>query len=93
MLTVGIDIMHYSAYHFLTITDFDPSVFIQEAVSIAELGMIRQLKVFFCEHGLLQELLIGNNTAFCSKELRMLADEWAMNQRFHCAYALAERMV
>ena len=88
---VGMDIMHYGAHNFLTVTDCGPTHFSiwrqlarQDSVSV-----IRQLETVFFECGPPHELLTDNNTPFCSREFWTFANDWGVNMRFRCAYVLA----
>ena len=88
---LGMDITHYGAHHFLTLTDGGPSHFSiwrqlerQDSASV-----IHQLEKMFFEHGPPQKLLTDNDMAFCSREFRAFANDWGVNLRFRCVYVLA----
>ena len=88
---VGMDITHYGAHHFLTLTDCGPSRFsIWRQLARQDLArVIRQLETVFFERGPPHELLTDNDTAFCSREFRAFVNDWGVNSRFHCAYVPA----
>ena len=85
------DITHYGAHHFLTLTDCGPSCssIWRQLARQDSASVIRQLETVFFERSPPHKLLIDNDTAFCSREFRALANDWEVNLRFHCAYVLA----
>ena len=83
------DITHYSAHHFRTLTDCGPSSFSiwrQLARQDSE-SVIRQLGTVFFERGPPHELL--TDTAFCGREFRAFANDWGANLRLCCTYVPA----
>ena len=85
---LGMDITHYGANHFLTLTDCGPSPFSiwrqlarQDCASV-----ICQLETVFFARGPPHDLLTDNDTAFCSREFRTFANDWGVNLRCRRAY-------
>ena len=89
---VGINIMHYGAYHFLMLTDCGPLRFSiwRQLARQDSASVIRQLEIVFFERGPPHELLTDNDTAFCSREFRAFTNDWGVNLRFRCTYVPAE---
>ena len=89
------DITHYVARHFLTLTDCGPSRFSiwKQLARQDSVTVIRQLEAVFFERGPPHELLSDNDPAFCSSEFRAFAREWKINLRFRCAYAPAGNVI
>ena len=78
------DITHYGARHFLTLTDCGPSRF-----SIWKQLARQDLATVFFERGPPDKVLTDNDPAFCSSEFKAFAREWKINLRFRWAYAPA----
>ena len=81
------DITHYGANLFLTLTDCGPSRFSvwRQLARQDSASLIHPLKTVFFEHGSPHELLTDNGMAFCSREFRAFSNDWGVNL-FHCAY-------
>ena len=76
---LGMEITHYGARHFLTLTDWPIAFLNLEAVG----------KAGRFEQGPPNELFSDNDPAFYSSEFRAFAHEWKINLWFHSAYAPA----
>ena len=88
---IGMDIMHYGAHHFLTLTDCGLSCFSiwRQLARQDSASVIRQLETLYFERGPPHKLLKDNHTAFCSREFRAFSNDWGDNLRFRCAYVPA----
>ena len=75
------DITHYSTCHFLTLTDCSPSHFsIWKQLTKQDLAsIIRQLEAVFFKRGPPHEILMDNDTSYCSKEFQAFAYEWEIH--------------
>ena len=85
------DIMHYGAQHFLTLTDCGLLRFSiwRQLARQDSASVIHQLETVFFECGPPHELLTDNDTAFCSREFRVFANDWGVNLQFCCTYVPA----
>ena len=75
---LGMDITHYGAHHFLTLTDCYLSCFSiwRQLARQDSASVIYQLETVFFERGPPHKLLTDNDTAFCSREFRAFANDW-----------------
>ena len=80
---LGMDIIHYSTRHFLTLRDCGPSHFsiwnqlgMQDSASV-----ICQLEAVFFEHGPPHKILMDNDTAFCSKDFTRVGNSLTISLR------------
>ena len=69
---LGMDITHYSAHHFLTLTDCGPTHFSiwKQLARQDSASVIHQLEAVFFKHGPPHEILTDNDTVFCTKEFQ-----------------------
>ena len=88
---VGMEITHYGAHHFLTLTDCGPLHFSiwRQLAKQDSASVIWQLETVFFECGPPHKLPTNNDMAFCSREFRAFANDWGINLWFHCAYVPA----
>ena len=77
---LGMNITHYNHRYFLTLIDCCPTQFsiwfplFQQYTA----HMIQQLESVFFERGSPMEILIDNDTAFCSQQFRWFVDKWGI---------------
>ena len=82
------DLTHYGSQHFLTLIDCGPTRFAIWRLLVRQdsSSVIRELESIFYERGPPEEILMDNDTAFCSMEFRRFIDEWGIRLRHRCAY-------
>ena len=85
---MGMDVTCYQVGHYLQLIDCGPTWFSiwhhlrrQDAASI-----ISHLESLFCECGVPAEMLVDNDTAFCSKVFRDFLSEWGVQLHFYCVH-------
>ena len=85
---LGMDVTHYGSQHFLTLIDCGPTRFAiwRPLVRQDSSSVIRELESIFYKRGPPEEILMDNDTAFCSMEYRRFVDEWGIRLRHRCAY-------
>uniref|UniRef100_A0A5S6QJ31 Uncharacterized protein n=1 Tax=Trichuris muris TaxID=70415 RepID=A0A5S6QJ31_TRIMR len=86
---VGVDVTHYGKDLYLTMIDCGPSRFAIWRLLIhrSSVEVARHLESVFYERGAPEELLTDNDTAFRSREVRLVTERWGTRLRFRCAYA------